>query len=305
MNKHNRKYVIFGPGSMAEKHYNEFSKKNLDLVAVYSPKIISNKTFSNITHITNINYLDDIDFDFGVITSPNMFHYEQIEYLLKHNKPVFVEKPIVVNMKQILNINRKLDISNIFVSFNLRYLEQTHSLLETDFQKYQHIEIKWCKNLLPNNSWSLDKNVSGGGILLDWGVHVIDLLHFIYNEKLTFQSIHFENSKDNIDLSFDLKLKCAGRDIHIQMSWLEKSSKSPLSIYFSDDHSHIVWKKNDSNLISSNKFISSDNKKSIDLYDYFINTYLDNIDNTYIVRQKNSKSYMDSVDLIDKCYQYL
>ncbi len=300
-----KKYIIFGPGSMAEKHYLEFSKKNIDLVAIYSPKIITNNMFSKITHINNITDLDDVDFDFGVITSPNMFHYEQIEYLLKQNKPVFVEKPIVVNLKQIENIKRNFDISNIFVSFNLRFLEQTNSLLQTDFEKYQQIDIKWCKNLLPNNSWSLDKNISGGGILIDWGVHAIDLLHFIYNEKLIFQSINFQNKGDSIDLSFDLKLKCAERIINIQMSWLEKTSKSPLTIYFSNDQSHIIWKKNDPNLICNNKPLISDNKKCIDMYDYFINTYLDNYDDTQSVRQRNSKNYIESIALIDKCYQNL
>ena len=305
MSTHKNKYIIFGPGSMAEKHYHEFSKRNINLLAVYSPTVIKNKCFSKLSRIDNMKHLDNIDFDFGVITSPNIFHYEQIDYLLRRNKPVFVEKPMVINLKQLENLNKYYDLSNIFVSFNLRYLEQTSSLLQTDFHNCKDLEIKWLKNLMPNNTWSLNRALSGGGILLDWGTHAIDLLYYLFNEELKFKSILFHERKNNIDLSFELKLKCEERNINIQMSWVETNNNIPFSIYFNDEQSKIIWKKNDPSISIKNDNTSINNKKYPNMYDYFINTYLDNYKNTCRIREKNKKTYIQSIALIDKCYQYL
>ncbi len=305
MDIHKNKYILFGPGSMAEKHNHEFSKRNIDLVAVYSPTIIKNEYFSKLSRIDNIKHLDNIDFDFGVITSPNVFHYEHIKYLLKRNKPVFVEKPMVINLKQFENLNKSYDLSNIFVSFNLRYLEQTNSLFQTDFHNCQDLEIKWIKNIMPNNSWSLNKDLSGGGILIDWGSHAIDLLCYLFNEELKFKSINFNKKENDIDLSFELKLQCEDRNINIQMSWIEKNNNIPFSIYFNNKKSQIVWKKNDTSLSSTNDNINYDYRKYPNMYDYFIDTYLNNYENTWSIRKKNSKTYIECIALIDKCYQYL
>lgn len=305
MSTHKNKYIIFGPGSMAEKHYHEFSKRNINLLAVYSPTVIKNKCFSKLFRIDNMKHLDNLDFDFGVITSPNIFHYEQIDYLLRRNKPVFVEKPMVINLKQLENLNKYYDLSNIFVSFNLRYQEQTNSLLQTDFHNCQDLEIKWIKNLMPNNSWSLNKDLSGGGILIDWGIHAIDLLCYLFNEELKFKSIRFHEKENDIDLSFELKLKCEERNINIQMSWIEKNNNIPFSIYFNNKKSQIIWKKNDPSLSSKKDNINYDYKKYPNMYDYFIDTYLNNYENTCSIRKKNRKTYTECIALIDKCYQYL
>jgi hypothetical protein len=305
MGIHKNKYILFGPGSMAEKHFHEFSKRNTNLLAVYSPTVIKNKCFSKLFRIDNMKHLDNLDFDFGVITSPNIFHYEHIEYLLKRNKPVFVEKPMVINLKQFENLNKYYDLSNIFVSFNLRYLEQTNSLFQTDFHDCQDIEIKWIKNLMPNNSWSLNKDLSGGGILIDWGTHAIDLLCYLFNEELKFKSIQFHEKENDIDLSFELKLKCEERNINIQMSWIEKNNNIPFSIYFNNKKSKIVWKKNDLSLSRKKDNINYDYKKYPNMYDYFIDTYLNNYENTWSIRKKNRKTYIECIALIDKCYQYL
>ncbi len=305
MNISKKKYILFGPGSMAEKHHHEFSKRNIDLVAIQTPKIVKNEYFSKFFHVDNMKSLDELDFDFGVITSPNIFHYEQIIYLLKRNKPVFVEKPMVINLKQLEGLSRNHDLSNIFVSFNLRYLEQTNSLFQTDFHNCQDLEVKWLKNQISNNSWLLDKSLSGGGVLLDWGIHAIDLLHYLFDEELKFKSINFYEKENNIDLSFELKLKCKEREISIQMSWVERNNKIPFSIYFNNEKSQIVWKKNNSNLSIKKDNINIDNTKYLNMYDYFINMYLDNYENTWPEREKNSKTYVRSIALIDKCYQYL
>lgn len=307
MNSVKNKYILFGPGLMAQKHYAEFTKRNISLVGVYSPNVIQSHIFKDIQHYNNINDLDAVDFDFGVITSPNYFHYEQIIYLVNRNKPIFVEKPLVVNLSQINELKKiGTNLSNVFVSFNLRYLEQTQRLLNTNLEPYSTIDIKWCRSITSSNKWSKNKSISGGGILIDWGVHAFDLLSYLLNDELSLTSIEFTNIVNGIDYAFKLILSSSSSKISVNMSWMEDIKKEPLTMKLSNNNSSIIWKKSNNSLeyINANSKAKA-NINTISMYDYFIEKYVHNTNETITERSNNINSYISTALLIDKCYKHL
>ena len=71
---------------MAEKHSKNFIDLGCSLKAIYHPKEIKRSFFKNFKHLTSLEAIDKIDYDFIIVSSPNYFHAEQINYFLNKKK---------------------------------------------------------------------------------------------------------------------------------------------------------------------------------------------------------------------------
>ena len=71
-------FIVIGPGKIAEKHSGKFFSMGYNLIGVYSPGEIKNNFFKGYKTITDLEDLKNLQFDFGIISSPNKFHKIQI-----------------------------------------------------------------------------------------------------------------------------------------------------------------------------------------------------------------------------------
>ena len=117
-----------------------------------------------------------------VCTPPNRIVIEALE----HGCHVFAEKPpgrTVTDAQRILDAaSRRADLKVVF-GFNHRYRPAVRAA-KTIADQGSHGRILWLRGLYgrtPNglqNSWRNVPAVSGGGILLDQGIHLLDLFRF-------------------------------------------------------------------------------------------------------------------------------
>lgn len=158
---------IIGNGFIAQKHKEAIRRMGWDYLGAYD--IIPSRS--------EIDFNDLEKADIIHICTPNAFHIPYME-LFKHKK-LIVEKPISVDLKNIPNINA-------CVCFQRRFDKQA-------------IEMKnLCSKLPPNKiivnifvprdnfyweCWRGDSNYSGGGALMNIGVHYIDLLQWWLGDK--------------------------------------------------------------------------------------------------------------------------
>lgn len=89
-------------GHVHHKAIDEFEDIVLDSVLEVDnskiKKIDKNiKVFSDFN--TYLDYLDNEKIDGVIISSPNIFHYEQAKELIKQKIPLLVEKPLVQDQK--------------------------------------------------------------------------------------------------------------------------------------------------------------------------------------------------------------
>jgi predicted dehydrogenase len=304
-------FVVLGPGIMAEKHTKSFLNLGYKLNAVYSPKKIKNKFFSNFYYLDNLELLNNIDFDFAIITSPNKYHSEQINFLLEKNKILFVEKPLVTNLSE-LNFNNEKILKNVFVAFNLRYQKNSEYLRNLiKYKNISKIEFSWLRSQkIDLNSWHLNKTISGGGIFLDWGVHCLDIILFLLNFKnINLNRINALNWIKNIECAINAEFKIDNINFFLNLSWVEKENQSTCfaDIYL-EDGTKYTWHKSGEVFFSKERikkriFI----KKSNTLYEYFINEYLSkkNIYKFTEEKSKNFKIYFDVQRVIADGYNKL
>ena len=297
---------------MGAKHSLEFIKLKNKLSLVYSPNKIKNEYFEKFNCTKNLRDLYNLsDIDFGIISSPNAIHYENLKLLLSHNKFAFVDKPFLLSFKDLENLFLEFpDMANkCFVAFNLRYepsVDFLKSILEDkSLGKLHRIEAKWKRSIVKDeNTWYMNKNLSGGGILIDWGVHVIDLIIYITGENFDFINVFNKKSQHGIENELGIELLSkTGINLVVDLSWLAKSKEdeNPLEIEFIFKNNRFKWKKSGQIRNSNSGKIKNFQAGTNLMYKYFLKNYLINNQNESL-RIHNFKIYSDVIKIIDDIY---
>ena len=130
--------------------------------------------------------LDDPEVEAVWVLTPNYAHYTVTMDALKAGKHVFCEKPITVNYdlscKMAKEAKKQGKLLNIGVCN--RYHKTVEMLEEMnrrgDFGRIYHVYCSFRSHRsIPGLGGAFtDKSQSGGGVLIDWGVHRIDLVMY-------------------------------------------------------------------------------------------------------------------------------
>lgn len=127
------------------------------------------------------------DVDVIFVCTPNSFSPEIVVNSLKEGKHVFCEKPpgrTLNDIKLMIEAEKKNPSLKLMFGFNHRYhpgIQEAKIIVETGrFGKILLLKGTYGKSGGKNylQSWRNMKEVSGGGILLDQGIHMLDLFRF-------------------------------------------------------------------------------------------------------------------------------
>lgn len=131
--------------------------------------------------------LQDEEVDAVYVLTPNYSHYTVAMDALKANKHVFCEKPITINYplscEMAEEANKRGKMLNIGVcnryNKSVEMLEQM--VKENRFGNIYHIYCSFRSfRMIPGLGGAFTtKAQSGGGVLIDWGVHFFDLILYI------------------------------------------------------------------------------------------------------------------------------
>jgi predicted dehydrogenase len=121
-----------------------------------------------------------------VIATPNALHAPQALAALEEGLPVFVQKPLGTSRAEVelvLERARRAD-RLVGVDYCYRYLHGAEKLRERtrsgDLGDVHLVEAVFHNAYGPDNAWCFDPRLSGGGALLDLGVHLLDLVFWIF-----------------------------------------------------------------------------------------------------------------------------
>lgn len=188
-------FAIIGYGGIAKTHalavYDakiRFSlpyELNLTHIVTREPKDISISGVKNVTDIKEV--LADEEVDFIDICTPNDSHFQIVKSAAQYGKAIYCEKPLSANYSDAMEMAKIVKENNIMNSVALVYrFMPAISLLKRELDKEtigQIIDFKVRTyhdsylNEKKKETWRTGKN-SGGGALLDLGVHLIDMIQF-------------------------------------------------------------------------------------------------------------------------------
>jgi predicted dehydrogenase len=132
-------------------------------------------------------FLTDVppeSYDAAVISVPHDLTFELAAMVLAAGKPVLVEKPLGTTASQAQALERLAGLVSLpsFVGYNYRFLPAVSGLVRAvragNLGTMRNLDLLVGHGGHPGSadSWKLDPVRAGGGVLLDPGVHLIDLL---------------------------------------------------------------------------------------------------------------------------------
>ncbi|HET9947941.1 MAG TPA: Gfo/Idh/MocA family oxidoreductase [Longimicrobiales bacterium] len=121
-----------------------------------------------------------------VLATPNALHASQALEALRRDLALFVQKPLGLDRTEVASILEHARIRNrlLAVDYCYRFLDGASTLrdwLAADELGHVHLAEATFHNAYgPDKPWCFDRRLSGGGALLDLGVHLVDLLFWFF-----------------------------------------------------------------------------------------------------------------------------
>lgn len=187
--------------------------------------------------------LKDLELDVLSICTPNYLHAEMCLEAIDNNIHILCEKPICITFQELEKLNQC-------------YQQKEKLIFFTSFQKRDNPIFPFIKNAIDNNSlgkiilvryqfshygpykswraisnerWFFDSEKAGGGVLLDLGVHCIDILRYLFGDFTDVEGINFNTScidmeyEDNCNVLFRFANNALGV---ISVSWCNEPSET-------------------------------------------------------------------------------
>lgn len=197
------------------------------------------KALKNENIFTNFEEVKQRDFDLVIISSPNHFHLEHIKEVCQlFEGKVLCEKPIVKSSEELSELvslsedhKNKINMGENFIHFPVtQYL-----LHEVDYGQVNEIEISIGHNtpeLL--NDWNKEKNQSGGGTLIDNGIHVINFLCHIFDSIEVLDSSFNLDTQSSVEKEASVILNSGNTKISVISSWQKSEGYCHLKYHFNN-----------------------------------------------------------------------
>lgn len=229
------KIGIIGLGGVAQLvHLPNLSKiSSADLTAVAEVNknrllTISDKFNVKEKFISYKEMLEKSDIDAVIIATPTSTHTDIAIDCLNAGKDVLVEKPLArtyAEAKKIVDAAKK-NKKKLMVGMNLRYRPDTmllRSFINTkEIGDPFYIKCGWIRKQSSSQKWFTKKEQSGGGVIFDLGIHLLDLALWLldYPEITSVSSQNFYHNTKSVE---DTSISCIKCDnsavINMEVSW--------------------------------------------------------------------------------------
>ncbi len=172
--------------------------------------------------------LTDENIEAVILATPTNTHKEIALACLDSKKDLLIEKPIARNTAEAKEIYTaaKKNKKKIMVGMNLRYRPDAmlmKSLVSSgELGEIFYIRCGWLRKQSSDQKWFLNKNQSGGGVIIDLGILMLDLsLWIMDNPKIKNVSVqkYNHNTKDVEDSAIGLVRLENESIISFEVSW--------------------------------------------------------------------------------------
>lgn len=213
------KIASIGFGGMATHHFNQ--SKRLDIIelkGIYDidPKRVeAAKGYGLYTYSSAEEIYADPEIDIVLVAVPNDLHKKYCIEAMKSGKHVLCEKPVTMTSDELLDIIKvSKETKKVFTIDQNRRVNKDFVLMRRCVEKGLLGDVYVIESRVEGSrgvpaGWRTNK-AQGGGMMLDWGVHLIDQILYMYpDSKVTnvfckMYSINYPEVDDNFRLTMTL-----------------------------------------------------------------------------------------------------
>jgi predicted dehydrogenase len=245
--------AIVGCGAAAQELHSpsllELEKRNmLSVRALYDPNgrelEAIGRLFPNASRCASIDELARQGCDVALVASPARFHADQTIQCLNAGLSVFCEKPMAVSSADAEAMIRSArekgkllaigQVRRFFPAAQIikQLMEQQHLGALKSFRAREGGNFRW-----PAKSASFfDRRTSGGGVLIDNGVHALDLLLWWLGEPSSFT--YEDDAMGGVEINCRVNMNYPAFSGSLQVSW---DYEIPNGYYFEFERGWLFW----------------------------------------------------------------
>jgi len=190
------KFALIGVGFIAEKHLKAIKEVGGDLLYAcdtHDSVGILDRYFPDC--VFSLDQLHFIGCDYVSICSPNYLHGGHIREVLFNNSNAICEKPLVLNIDQLGSLKKyeKMSGKRVFTILQMRLDPRMIRLKESLKEGAHSVTVKYVapRGDWYQQSWKGNKEKSGG-ICTNIGIHIFDLLIWMFGSVKSFDVKHEE-----------------------------------------------------------------------------------------------------------------
>jgi len=187
--------AIIGTGFIAHYHARALlSLADVNIAAIIdtkpgaAQKFADNYNLNAIVSTDTAGFVNREDIDAVIIGTPNKFHLPYAIEFLNHGKDVFLEKPMALNttegkkiMETAISANRLVMVGHMW-RFDEEVMYMKEAVVSGKLGKIIKTKGYGIHENWGPSGWFTQKQLAGGGALIDMGVHAIDTTRFILDD---------------------------------------------------------------------------------------------------------------------------
>ncbi len=259
------KFALIGTGGIAQTYAQAFQTSNCcKLVAVADINQDSAKAFAEPFGAKSFSdyktLAENTEFDAVIVSTPPNSHPEIAMYFMNRKIHVLCEKPLclsVAEAKEMIETAEKTGVKFTMAS-KFRYVEdvvKAKALVASGvLGKVLQFENSFTAKVDMAKRWNSNKEIAGGGVLIDNGTHSVDIIRYFLGAIEEVLAV--EAGKTNglaVDENVKLLAKTAdGIAASVDLTWgINKELPNFISVYGTNGTLHIGWRESKYKLNSS------------------------------------------------------
>jgi len=264
------RFAIIGAGNIAAAYAAAFKQcPALELIAIAD---INAENSSKIAAGTNARiyrtykelYECEPFLNAVIVSTPPNLHEEISCFFLNKGISVLCEKPLCTNLFGAVQIaSAALKSSAVFaMASKFRYCRDLNTARDIigsgTLGKILQVENSFNSTVDMSNRWNSNREIAGGGVLIDNGTHSVDIVRFLIGPIIEVFAIDGGNTSWlDVEENVIVLAKTVSETVAtIDLSWgIDKSKPYFVSVYGTDGTLHIGWRESKYKLHKSQDWI--------------------------------------------------
>jgi predicted dehydrogenase len=259
------KFALIGTGGIAQTYAQAFqTSERCELVAVADINQDSAKAYAEPFGAKAFNdyksLAENSEIDAVIVSTPPNSHPEIAAHFMEKGVHVLCEKPLclsVAEAKQMIETGERTGVT-FTMATKFRYCEdvvKAKSILASGILgEVVQFENAFTAKVDMSKRWNSDKQIAGGGVLIDNGTHSVDIIRYFLgpiDEILALETSGTQNL--TVDENVKLLAKTIGGVVaSVDLTWgINKELPNFISVYGTNGTLHIGWRESKYKLNSS------------------------------------------------------
>ena len=259
------KFALIGTGGIAQTYAQAFQTSNCcKLVAVADVREDSAKAFAEPFGARSFSDYKTLGensvFDAVIISTPPNSHPEIAEFFMNRGVHVLCEKPLCLSVgeaRAMIECAEKTGVKFTMAS-KFRYVEdvvKAKSMVASGvLGEVVQFENAFTAKVDMSKRWNSNKEIAGGGVLIDNGTHSVDIIRYFLGAITDVLALETSGTQNlSVDENVKLLAKTTnGIAASVDLTWgINKELPNFISVYGTNGTLHTGWRESKYKLNSS------------------------------------------------------